>query len=117
MATEGGRWARSHPLKKSAKQVRARPKATHRLTPPSGWFDSLGRMAQDFLERGVASVSLNGDPMIYDAGQFPWVKEVEAGWRNVRAVKPASGRCHSVLGKSRRHSATVPSFIHSMPCS
>ena len=41
---------------------------------------------------------------------------ISQSWRNVRAVKSASGRCHSVLGKSRRHSATVPSFIHWMPC-
>jgi len=58
---------------------------THRLTPPSGAFDRLGRRAQDTLERGVARASVNGDPMIYDAREFPWAKDVEADWRKVRA--------------------------------
>jgi len=57
---------------------------THRLTPPGGWLDRLGRVAQDALERGIAQASLHGDPMVYDARAFPWAHEVEADWRKVR---------------------------------
>ena len=58
---------------------------THRLTPPRGAVDKLGRWAQDVLEAGVARASRYGDPMVYHPGQFPWVRQVEADWRKVRA--------------------------------
>ncbi|HEY6167715.1 MAG TPA: aspartyl/asparaginyl beta-hydroxylase domain-containing protein [Verrucomicrobiae bacterium] len=58
---------------------------THRLTPPTSALNRLERWAQDTLEAGVARASRYGDPMIYDAAQFPWVKSVEAGWNKVRA--------------------------------
>lgn len=57
---------------------------THRLTPPQGALDKLGRWAQDALEAGVARASRHGDPMVYSTSQFPWAAKVEAGWRKVR---------------------------------
>ncbi|HEX3799621.1 MAG TPA: aspartyl/asparaginyl beta-hydroxylase domain-containing protein [Verrucomicrobiae bacterium] len=40
---------------------------------------------QNGIESGVAKVSVNGDPPIYDSKTFPWAAEVEAGWKSVRA--------------------------------
>jgi beta-hydroxylase len=57
----------------------------HRLTPAAGFWSRAGLAAQDALESAVAAVSKHGDPMVYDTGQFPWVNEVEADWRKVRA--------------------------------
>jgi len=41
--------------------------------------------AKDALERGVAAVSVHADAPVYDPAQFPWTREVEAGWRDIRA--------------------------------
>jgi beta-hydroxylase len=57
----------------------------HRLAPSKSFLQRLGRFAGDTLESGVALVSPHGDPMVYSNDQFPWVGEVEAGWRKVRA--------------------------------
>jgi len=57
----------------------------HRLTPPKSLSGRIGLAMQDSLESFVAKVSVNGDPHIYDAKTFPWVAEVEADWKNVRA--------------------------------
>jgi beta-hydroxylase len=58
---------------------------THRLTPPRNLWSRFTRWLQDVLEAFVARVSLHGDPQVYSAADFPWVKEVEARWRQVRA--------------------------------
>jgi ornithine lipid ester-linked acyl 2-hydroxylase len=39
---------------------------------------------QNGLESGVAKVSVNGDPPIYDSASFPWAAEVESGWKKIR---------------------------------
>lgn len=48
----------------------------------------MGRMllsAQDALERFVAKVSVQGDPMLYRTEDFPWAMELEAEWKKIRA--------------------------------
>ena len=57
----------------------------HRLAPPTTRTGRFLLWLQDCLERGVARVSVHGDPPIYDAAKFPWVTEVEREWRAIRA--------------------------------
>ena len=57
---------------------------THRLAPPSGPLDRLGRATVDWLERQVARHSLHPDVPVYDSALFPWVTDVEAAWHGVR---------------------------------
>lgn len=54
------------------------------LTPPRGILGRIGHAAQDLLEAGIAAVSVHGDPLVYDAGCFPWVPALEARWRGIR---------------------------------
>jgi beta-hydroxylase len=57
----------------------------HRLGLPTTLTGRLGLWAQDKLESFVAAVSINGDPRIYEAKTFPWVAELEADWKKIRA--------------------------------
>lgn len=57
---------------------------THRLAPPDGIVERLGRSSLDWLERTVARHSLHPDVPIYDNTLFPWVRDVEAAWQGVR---------------------------------
>jgi aspartyl/asparaginyl beta-hydroxylase (cupin superfamily) len=58
---------------------------THRLTPPTGLWDRIGRATLDWLERVVARHSLFPDKPTYDTALFPWVADVERAWPKVRA--------------------------------
>jgi aspartyl/asparaginyl beta-hydroxylase (cupin superfamily) len=57
----------------------------HRLGPPKSLGARIGLALQDRLESLVARVSVNGDPPIYESKAFPWVTELEADWRKIRA--------------------------------
>jgi beta-hydroxylase len=57
----------------------------HRLVAPKSVAQRVGRFLGDSLEAGVAKVSPHGDPMVYSNEDFPWVREVEADWKKVRA--------------------------------
>lgn len=57
----------------------------HRLAPPKTFTGRLGLALQDSLESFIASVSVNGDPPIYDTKTFPWAAELEADWKKIRA--------------------------------
>src|SRR5690242_16040159 len=57
----------------------------HRLTPPKTLAARASLAMQDALESFVAHASVNGDPHIYNTETFPWVGELEAGWREIRA--------------------------------
>ncbi len=57
----------------------------HQLNPPKTLLGRSLLGMQNLLESGVAKVSRHGDPPIYDRATFPWVAEVEAGWRGIRA--------------------------------
>ena len=57
----------------------------HQLNPPKTLSGKALLAFQNVLESGVAKVSRNGDPWIYDSSVFPWAAEVEAGWIKIRA--------------------------------
>jgi len=64
----------------------------HRLGPRPNLLGRLALCLKDWLEHRVAAASLQGDPMVYDPEDFPWVREVEADWplirRELDAVMP-----------------------------
>jgi aspartyl/asparaginyl beta-hydroxylase (cupin superfamily) len=57
----------------------------HQLGLPKGFVGRSLLGLQNVLESGVAKVSRHGDPCIYDSASFPWVSDVEADWKKVRA--------------------------------
>src|SRR5260221_14450628 len=57
----------------------------HQLGLPKSFIGRRLLGMQNLLESGVARVSVNGDPPIYDSAAFPWAAEVEAGWKKIRA--------------------------------
>lgn len=57
----------------------------HRTFPAKGWLESAVNRLQDIVEAVIAHCSLHGDPPVYDSRHFPWVKDVEAAWPQVRA--------------------------------
>ncbi|HZV33095.1 MAG TPA: aspartyl/asparaginyl beta-hydroxylase domain-containing protein [Verrucomicrobiae bacterium] len=57
----------------------------HQLGLPKTFLGRSLLAMQNMMESAVAKVSKQGDPCIYDTSVFPWVAEVEAGWKNVRA--------------------------------
>ena len=57
----------------------------HQLGLPKGFIGRSLLGLQNVLESGVAKVSRHGDPCIYDSASFPWVADVEADWKKVRA--------------------------------
>ena len=56
----------------------------HQLGAPKGLVGRSLIGLQNLLESGVAKISVNGDPPIYENTAFPWVQEVETGWKKVR---------------------------------
>jgi beta-hydroxylase len=57
----------------------------HTLSEPRTWLGRLVLGLQNVMERTVARTSIHGDPHIYEPAWFPWVGEIEAEWRKVRA--------------------------------
>ena len=57
----------------------------HTLTLPKSFWGRVGLALQDSLESFIARVSMNGDPHVYQSKTFPWVSELEADWRKIRA--------------------------------
>ena len=57
----------------------------HQLGLPKNFVGRTLLGMQNVMESGVAKVSRNGDPCIYDTATFPWVAGVEADWKKVRA--------------------------------
>ena len=58
---------------------------THRLQPATDdWGQKMERLT-DWIEDIVARFSIHGDPPVYSNEQFPWVDDVEADWKGVRA--------------------------------
>lgn len=55
------------------------------LARPTTWIGAVAIKLQEWLECGVAAVSVNGDPHIYEADRFPWVAEIEKEWPRIRA--------------------------------
>lgn len=55
------------------------------LTRPATWIGAAAIKLQEWLECGVAAVSVHGDPHIYEADRFPWVAEIENEWPRIRA--------------------------------
>jgi beta-hydroxylase len=58
---------------------------TLRVRPPRGVIQRGVAAIQDWLERRVAEVSIHPDLPVYDPAWFPWVTEIEAEWRSIRA--------------------------------
>lgn len=58
---------------------------TFRLNPPNTLRAKLGAKIADCFEARLAAASIVPDKPVYTRDQFPWVGEVEAGWRAVRA--------------------------------
>src|SRR5579872_4580582 len=56
----------------------------HLINPPKTITGRTLIGLQNMVESGVAKVSVNGDPHIYDRKTFPWAAEVEAGWKSIR---------------------------------
>jgi aspartyl/asparaginyl beta-hydroxylase (cupin superfamily) len=73
---------------------------THRLKPAVGGWGRVVEGVTDWVEDVVARFSPLGDPPVYDPAVFPWVAEVEAGWREVR------GELDTVM----RYREAMPSF-------
>lgn len=57
----------------------------HTLGAPRSAFGRLALRLQDRLESAVARVSVLPDTPIYDSADFPWVRELAAQWRTIRA--------------------------------
>ena len=57
----------------------------HTLGPPRTALGRFGLRLQTALERFVASVSMLPDTAVYDSADFPWVRNLEANWRTIRA--------------------------------
>jgi len=57
----------------------------HTLGQPTTALGRLGLRLQTRLESAVVGVSVLPDTPIYDTADFPWVKELQAGWRSIRA--------------------------------
>lgn len=47
-------------------------------------LENVLRRMLDRYNRAVACRSVHGDRTFFDPAQFPWIREVEAGWREVR---------------------------------
>lgn len=54
------------------------------LNRPATRMGKVFLKAQEALESGVAMVSRNGDPHIYNTSTFPWAAEIEGDWKLVR---------------------------------
>jgi aspartyl/asparaginyl beta-hydroxylase (cupin superfamily) len=58
---------------------------TLRVRPPRGPVERTVAAIQDWIEQRVAEVSVHPDLPVYDPAWFPWVAEIEAEWRLIRA--------------------------------
>lgn len=52
--------------------------------PPTTTVGKLTKPLIDLFEHTLAGSSIIPDAPVYDSHTFPWVREVEAGWREVR---------------------------------
>lgn len=52
--------------------------------PPTTTAGKLAKPLIDLFEHTLAASSIIPDAPVYDSHTFPWVREVEAGWREVR---------------------------------
>lgn len=59
--------------------------STRKFTVPSGRIAAAGLRFQAWAEKLIVKASLNGDPYTYDPAVFPWVGEVSAEWKLIRA--------------------------------
>jgi len=57
----------------------------HTLGLPKSAIGRFGLRLQTVLERAVSKGSLLPDTPVYDTRDFPWVAELEANWRKIRA--------------------------------
>ena len=57
---------------------------THRIRSPKSAFQKYALGLKDWWEAKIAESSVHGDPPIYKNEDFPWVKDVEAGWKDIR---------------------------------
>ncbi len=57
----------------------------HTLYLPRTWLGRAALKLQDWLEAAVAAASVHVDTPIYNNAQFSWLKDIEAGWQDVRA--------------------------------
>jgi len=72
----------------------------HRTFPASGLVVHLTNRLQDLFEVVIAHGSRQEDKPVFDSRHFPWVKEVEAAWPQVRAE----------LDTVMQHREAMPSF-------
>lgn len=56
----------------------------HTLRPPNSLIGKFALKMQDYLESAVVTASVHPDTPVYQNSQFPWVADIEAGWRDVR---------------------------------
>lgn len=57
----------------------------HRTFPPQTLLERLVNRVQDVIEAVIAHCTVHGDRAVYDTRSFPWVAEIEADWKKVRA--------------------------------
>jgi aspartyl/asparaginyl beta-hydroxylase (cupin superfamily) len=55
------------------------------LSLPHTFWGRVGLKLQDALESLVARVSVHGDPHVYDPAIFPWARQLEQHWHQIRA--------------------------------
>jgi len=55
------------------------------LAPPTNAFEKVVARAMIWGEELIARHAVHGDPHVYDRARFPWTRELEAGWRRIRA--------------------------------
>lgn len=65
------------PVESYNRQIRSFPSTTA--------LQQLLDFFQDLIEGLIAKFSILGDPPVFDIACFPWVAEIEADWRKVRA--------------------------------
>ena len=57
----------------------------HTLGAPRSALGRFGLRLQTALENFVARVSVLPDTAVYNTTDFPWVRNLEANWRSIRA--------------------------------
>ncbi len=57
---------------------------THRVAPAKTFLGRVGDWLQDVVESWMMPYSVLGDRPVFDNQHFPWVDEVESGWKAVR---------------------------------
>lgn len=69
----------------------------HRTFPPKNFAHRIRFFFWDLAETLIAKFSVHGDPPIYDPRQFPWIADVEADWKKVRAELDSVMKCRDAL--------------------